>query len=108
MDPIEFHNLTEEYFTLKISGNLYTSVFTNMMIEQTIIKSKKVFEEPINISTSNESVCTKWAGAAISTHDICKNFKHIWKISFDSSQQHTDSRVSWIERDEKYVQQLME
>lgn len=100
MDPTEFQNLTSRgYFTIRRTNKFWVGVWSDMTIEQVLMRSMKCIGGLTHGRGLTESVRAKWIACTVATIEVCNNMETFCGASFSTSEQHVDTRISRIERD---------
>ncbi|CAG9817879.1 unnamed protein product [Phaedon cochleariae] len=99
MDPTEFKKFTTEgFFTIRRSDKFWCGVWSDMTIEQTLMKTMKVKGGLTHGRGFSDSVLTKWTSGMATLHDVCQRIEEFCDISTGTSEQHVDLRPSRRDR----------
>ncbi|CAH2086035.1 unnamed protein product [Euphydryas editha] len=107
MDQQAFENFKNGFFTVKRTEKFNSGTWTDMVIEQSLMKSMKTEGGVSRGRSTQESVLCKWVYAMYATNTICEEIERFCNISFDSVDQHVDARDSRIKRDDTDVNELV-
>ncbi|GFY50124.1 uncharacterized protein TNIN_488681 [Trichonephila inaurata madagascariensis] len=81
--------------------------WTDMVIEQTLMKSMKTEGGVSHGRSTQESVLCKWVFAMYAINTICDEMEKSCTIFLDSTEQHVDDRDSRVKRDNTDVSKLV-
>ncbi|GBP43082.1 hypothetical protein EVAR_96344_1 [Eumeta japonica] len=107
MDPQTFENFKNGFFTVKRTEKFKSGTWTDMVIEQSLMKSMKTEGGVSRCRSTQDSVLCKWVYAMYATNTICEEMEKFCNISLDSTE-HVDSRDSRVKRDNIDVNKLIE
>lgn len=105
MDEQTFKNFKNGFFTVKRTEKFNSGTWTDMVIEQSLMKSMKTDGGLSRGRSTQESVLCKWVYTMYATNIICEEIEKFCNIFLDSTDQHVDSRVK---RDNIDVNKLFE
>ena len=108
MDQLTFQRFTDGFFTVRRSNKFNSGTWTDMIIEQTLMKSMKMEGGLSRGRSTQESVLCKWVYGMHSMNAICDELEKFNGISLDTGEQHVDARDSRIKRDDEDVLKLLE
>lgn len=102
-----FVNSQNGFFTIRRTDKFWSGIYSDMTIEQTLMKSMKVegglIERGITDSTVN-----KWILGISSAYNVCEEVEKFCGISFSTTEQHIDARDSRMTRDINDAHKIME
>uniref|UniRef100_A0A6P7H5E5 Uncharacterized protein LOC114347235 n=1 Tax=Diabrotica virgifera virgifera TaxID=50390 RepID=A0A6P7H5E5_DIAVI len=108
IDPIEYNKFTKEsFFTVRRSKKFWCGVWTDMCIEQILMRSMKTKGGLTHGSGISDSVLSKWILTMPTSVTISDLIQSFCKVSFASSEQHIDARASRIKRDTEDLKKLI-
>ncbi|KAK4873709.1 hypothetical protein RN001_013069 [Aquatica leii] len=94
MDPVEYNKFTSEgYFTIRRTRKFWSGIWSDMTIEQTLMKTMK-----------SSGGLTR--GRGITDTNICSEVQTYCGTASATSEQHVDTRPSRIIRDEADTEKL--
>lgn len=102
-----FNFFENGFNTGRRADNFWSGVFTDMLIEQDLMRILKIEGGMIG-RTITESTLARWILAMPFTNDICKEVEKFCGIRFASSEQHVDARDSRIKRDNADILKMFE
>ncbi|CAH1155651.1 unnamed protein product [Phaedon cochleariae] len=108
MTPMEYSRFVNEgYFTIRRSEKFWCGIWSDMTIEQTLMRSMKSTGGLTHGRGITDSVLAKWILAMPVLAEVSEAIENFCSVSFATSEQHVDARVSRISRDtqdlEKFV-----
>ena len=102
MKPEEFDKFTKEsFFTIRRSDKYWCGVWTDMVIEQTLMKNLKSVGGVSHGRGFTDSVLNRWICGLPIAHHICEAMEQFCNVQAVSSNQHVELRGRRIEFDEK-------
>jgi len=96
------------FFTIRRTNKFSSGTWTDMIIEQSLIKSIKTDGSVVRGRSTQESVLSKWVYGMHATNAVCEGIEKFCNISLDIADQHVDARDSRIKRDDADVQKIIE
>lgn len=109
VDPIEYEKFSaESLFTIRRSEKYWAGVWSDMTIEQTLMKTMKSIGGLTHGRGMTESVMSKWILSMPTTNMVCDAIEKFSQTSCVSSDQHTEMRDSRMGRDDKDVSKIFE
>jgi len=100
MNVFEYQKFTEHgYFTIRRGDKFRTGTWSDMIIEQSLMKSFKGKEGITRGRSLQESVLCKWVLTTVVLQQVTDAIESFCNVSFESSEQHVDARFSRISRD---------
>ncbi|CAH0555189.1 unnamed protein product [Brassicogethes aeneus] len=94
MDEVTFENFKNGFFTIKRTEKFNSGTWTDMVIEQSLMKSMKSEGGLSRGRSTQESVLCKWVYAMYATNIICEEIEYFCNISLDSPEQHVHDQVN--------------
>lgn len=105
----EYQEFTADgYFTIRRTEKYWCGVWSDMTIEQTLMKNMKSIGGITYGRGFTESVLKKWVFGLPVAHHLCESVERFSGIQTCSSYQHVELRESRIGKDEENVQTLVE
>ncbi|KYN10940.1 hypothetical protein ALC57_16910 [Trachymyrmex cornetzi] len=98
-DDYEYMQFTEEFFTIRRTHKFWSGVWTDMTIEQVLMRSMKTQGGLTHGRGLSESVLTKFVLTMIILVEVCNEMEDFCNVSFATTEQHIDSREYRIKRD---------
>ncbi|CAH0552820.1 unnamed protein product [Brassicogethes aeneus] len=95
----EFTRFTEGFFTIRRTHKFWSGVWTDMTIEQVLMRSMKTQGGLTHGRGLSESVLTKFVLTMIILVEVCNEIEDFCNVSFATTEQHIDSREYRIIRD---------
>lgn len=93
---------------MRRSNKLSCGTSTDMIIEQSLMKSMKTNGGVARGRSSQESVISKWVYGMHSMNTVCEGLEDLANFKMDTTDQHVDARDSRIKRDIEDVKKLYE
>ncbi|GFS56394.1 uncharacterized protein TNCV_4388641 [Trichonephila clavipes] len=107
MDGQIFKNFKNEFFTVKRTEKFNFSTWTDIVIEQILMKSMKTEGGVSRGRSTQESVLFKWVFAMYATNTICDEMEKFCTVSLDSTEQHVNAWDSRLKRDNTDVSKFV-
>jgi hypothetical protein len=108
MPPEEFQSFRLGGFTIRRSDKFRCGTWTDMGIEQELMKHLKSSGGLTRGRGTSDSIVSRWT-LGLSTHrKICDAVEQFSVVDFVSSEQHVDSRESNLHRDKTDAQKMMD
>lgn len=109
MPHSEYQKFTADgYFTIRRSEKYWSGVWSDMTIEQTLMKNMKSIGGITHGRGFTESVLKKWVLGLPVAHHLCESVERFSGVQTCSSYQHIELRESRIGKDEENVQTFVE
>ena len=87
------------YFTINRTASRWAGVWSDMTIEQTLMRSIKSSGGLTRGRGITDSVLAKWIGGSPGATANCSSLEEFAGVTFSSGEQHVDFRVLWQNRD---------
>jgi len=108
MPSAEYERFTTRgCFTIRRSDKLWCGTWSDMAIEQTLMKSMKTSGGLTHGRGVTASVVTKWTKGMTALHNVCQEIEHFTRVELSTSEQHVDSRNTMQKRDNTDVHKLL-
>lgn len=109
MDVFEYDKfMNRGFFTIRRTNKFWSGVWSDMAIEQALMKEIKTFGGLTHGRGLTESVIAKWILSAIVLLDVTKSIGDFCNVNYVTSEQHIDSRSSRISKDNTDLKKLIE
>lgn len=82
--------------------------WSNMVIEQSLMKFSKSKEDFTRGKSTKESVLSKWIFGLLTASNISEGLESFCELSFNTEEQHVDARDFRVKKDDADVQKLSE
>ena len=99
---------TKGYFTIRRSDKFWCGTWSDMTIEQSLMRTMKCLGGLTHGRGVQESVLSKWTLGMVFLHNICDEVEKFCNVDFSSSEQHVEMRSSRVNRDNDDVKKLMD
>lgn len=100
MPKEEFEKFVSQgFFTMRRNDSFWSGVWSDMTIEQTLMRSMKSTGGLTRGRGVSDSVLSKWILGTTATHDICTSLEQFSGVQFFSTEQHVDFREARQKRD---------
>lgn len=104
LDPKEYVLFTTKgYFTIRRSEKFWSGIWSDMTIEQTMMKNMKSIGGLTHGRGMSESVLMRWTLGMVALQNICEEVEKFTYTSSSTSEQHIDMRRTRMERDDRDV-----
>lgn len=105
MDPIEFERFTKAgYFTIRRTDKFWSGIWSDMTIEQTLMRLIKITGGIFPTRGSTPSVATNLILSLPSTTDVCDSLEKFVHLASSSSEQHKSLRNASVQKDHEHIQ----
>lgn len=109
LNVIEYSKfISQGFFSIRRTDKPWSGVWSDMTIEQTLMRSMHGFSGFTHGKGYDDSVIAKWILGMPTFCDISEQIEEFCQIYFHSSEQHKDLRKSRMERDDLDLQKLEE
>ncbi|KMQ87541.1 hypothetical protein RF55_13145 [Lasius niger] len=108
MENEAYKKFTNNFFSIKRSDKYFCGTWSDMVIEQSLMKSSKSKEGFTRGRSTKESVLSKWIFGLLTASNISEGLESFCELSFDTGEQHVDARDSRVKKDDADVQKLSE
>ncbi|XP_028418322.1 uncharacterized protein LOC114543611 [Dendronephthya gigantea] len=109
MLPNEFEAFTSKgYFTVRRTDKMWAGVWTDMTIEQVLMRAMKTSGGLTRGRGMTESVVSRWVLGMPGCSEITQHFEAFCDVTFTTSEQHVELRMSRQLRDQKDVDTLLQ
>ncbi|KAL4105063.1 hypothetical protein QTP88_020338 [Uroleucon formosanum] len=108
MDEQAFKKFIDGFFTVRRSNKFNCGTWSDMVIEQSLMKSMKSEGGVSRGRSTQESVLSKWIYGMYAMNTICEDVEKFCNISLDTVDQHVDTKDSRIKRDNDDVNKIIE
>lgn len=108
MEKSVFEKFINGFFTIRRSNKFSCGTWSDMVIEQSLMKSMKTEGVVSRGRSTQASVLCKWIYGMHAMNNVCKGIEKLCNVRLDIVDQHVDARDSRIERDNEDVQKLIE
>jgi len=108
MDNAAFQKFTNNFFSIKRSNKFFCGTWSDMIIEQSLMKSSKSKGGFTRGRSTNESVLNKWVNGLLTASNISEGLEHFCGLYFHSGEQHVDASDARIKRDVEDVKKLLD
>lgn len=107
--PEEFQLFTEQqHFTGRRGNKFYTGTWTDMLIEQCLMRSIHVIGGIAHGRGSTPSVTSTWIQSLPATTEVCNSLEEFVGVQAESSEQHKDLRLSSIKLDDEHPNKFIQ
>ncbi|GBN69821.1 hypothetical protein AVEN_121510-1 [Araneus ventricosus] len=105
IDPSVFRRFIQGFLTVRRSDKFSYRTSTDMIIEQSLMKSMQT-DEGISLGRSaQESAISKWVHAM---NTVCEGLEDLVNVKMDTTDMHVDASDSRVKRDTKDIKKLLE
>lgn len=96
------------YFTIRRSDKFWCGTWSDMTIEQSLMKTMKSLGGLTHGRGIKDSVLSKWTLGMVYLHNVCDEIEQFCNVAFPTSEQHAEMTSSRINRDNGDVLKLMD
>lgn len=96
------------FFTIRRTNKFWSGVWTDMCIEQDLMRILKIIGGLTQGRHFNEGKAANFLSNSVTVLDICRGVETFCSYVHQSGEQHVDSRASRISRDQADIQKLIE
>lgn len=108
LTPEEFKLFTEEgYFTIRRSDKFWAGVWSDMTVEQTLMRAMKMSGGLTHGRGTTDSVLTKWTLGMPVGCDISNQLENFTGMTSTAPEQHSDFRKANVKRDDKATEDFV-
>ena len=109
LDPNEYDQfIYQGFFTIRRSEKFWCGVWSDMTIEQVLMRSIKCVGGLTHGRGMNESTIAKFLACTVVLLEICNEMENFCSSTYDSSEQHVDARSSRMSRDASDLKKLLQ
>ncbi|CAG9814961.1 unnamed protein product [Phaedon cochleariae] len=107
MDPDEYHKFTTEgYFTIRRTDKFWSGIWSDMTIEQVLMRAMKSYGGLTRGRGVTDSVLSRWIVGMLCLQHICDQIEMFTDVRSATSEQHVDMRPSRVTRDNVDIEKL--
>lgn len=96
------------YFTIRRSEKFWSGIWSDMTIEQTLMRSMKTSGGLTHGRGMTDSMLTKWVIGMPTTLKITEKIEEYCGVAYSTAEQHVDARKSRISKDAQDLQNFVE
>ena len=108
INPSVYQRFIEGFFTVRRSDKLNCGTSTDMVIEQSMMKSMKTDGGISRGRSTKESVISKWVYGMHAMNTVCEGLEDLADVRMDTTDQHVDASDSRVKKDAKDIKKLLE
>ena len=109
MNTFEYDKFANDrFFTIRRSDKFWSGIWSDMTIEQVLMKSMKSQGGLTHGRGITQTVLNKWILSMIAFIEVCNTMEQFCNVSYNTSKQHIDTSVSSILRDTVDLNKLLE
>ncbi|XP_050518957.1 uncharacterized protein LOC126893059 [Diabrotica virgifera virgifera] len=108
MDPSIYQRFREGFFIVRRSDKLCCGTSTDMIIEQSMMKSMKTHGGISRGRSTKESVISKWVYGMHAMNTVCEGLQVLANVRMDTTDQHVDASDSRLIKDAKDIKKLLD
>ncbi|KMQ84207.1 hypothetical protein RF55_18201 [Lasius niger] len=87
MDPLEYETFTKKgYFTIRRSDKFWSGIWSDMTIEQTLMRTMKSIGGLTHGRGISNSVLTMWTLGMVFLHNVCDEIEKFCGISIETTE----------------------
>ncbi|GBM38242.1 hypothetical protein AVEN_47338-1 [Araneus ventricosus] len=102
-----FRRFIQGFFTARRSAKFSCGTSTDMVIEQSLMKSMKTDGGIARGRSTQESVISKWVYSKHATNTACEGLEDLANVKMDTTDKHVDASDSRVKRDTEDIKKLL-
>ena len=107
MDPLDYERFTKKgFFTIRRTKKFCSGIWSDMTIEQVLMKSMKSYGGLTRGRGMTESVLSRWTLSMVYLQNICNEVETYCNVNTATTEQRVDMRASRVARDESDTEKL--
>lgn len=107
MDPREYKRFTTDgYFTIRRSEKFWSGIWSDMSIEQVLMRAMKSYGGLTRGRGVSDSVLARWTLGMLCLQSICEEIELFADVRSETSEQHVDMRPTRVVRDNMDIGKL--
>lgn len=100
MSSVEYALFADQgYFTVRRSDRCWSGVWTDMIVEQVIMRTLKIDGGVTGVGRMKDTVLSKFVRNMVVLTEVCNGMESFCNVNFTTSEQHVDTREYRITRD---------
>ncbi|GBM73691.1 hypothetical protein AVEN_168832-1 [Araneus ventricosus] len=108
IDPSVFRRFIQGFFNVRHSAKFSCGTSTDMIIEQSLMKSMQTDGGISRGRSTQESVISKWVYSMHGTNTVCEGLEDLANVKMDTKHKHVDASDSRVKRDNEDIKKLLE
>ncbi|GBN07376.1 hypothetical protein AVEN_182107-1 [Araneus ventricosus] len=108
IDPSVFKRFIQGVFTVRRSAKFSCRTSTDMIIEQSLMKSMQTDGGISRGRSTQESVISKWVYSMHATNTVCEGLEDLANVKMDTTDNHVDASDSRVKRDTEDIKTLLQ
>lgn len=109
MDPLEYDAFTPQgYFTIRKSDKFWSGIWSDMAIEQTLMRSMKSLDGLTHGRGIYDCVLNLWTLGMVYLHNVCNEIENFTSGLSSTTEQRVNIRTSRISRNNEDLKKLTE
>lgn len=107
MDETEYEKFVKGYFTIRRTDKFWNGIWSDMTIEQALMRPIKDIGGPTRGRGMTDSVLSKWVLATPALIDLTESVTDFCNVFLATTEQHVDTRPTRISRDNLDIKKIM-
>ncbi|GBN93116.1 hypothetical protein AVEN_72879-1 [Araneus ventricosus] len=108
IDPSVFRRFIQGFLNVRRSATFSCGTSTDMIIEQSLMKSMQIEGCISRGRSTQESVISKWVYSMHATNIVCEGLEDLANVKMDTTDKHVDASDSRVKRDTEDIKKLLE
>ncbi|GBM19601.1 hypothetical protein AVEN_107281-1 [Araneus ventricosus] len=108
IDPSVFRMFIQGFLTVRRSAKFSCRTLTDMIIEQSLMKSMQTDGGISRGRSTQESVINKWVYSMHAMNTVCEGLEDLANVKMDTTDKHVDASDSRVKRDTEDIKKLLE
>ncbi|GBM62026.1 hypothetical protein AVEN_220953-1 [Araneus ventricosus] len=107
IDPSVCRRFIQVFFTVRRSAKFSCGTSTDVIIEQSLMKSMQTDGGISRGRSTQESVISKWVYSMHATNTVCEGLEDLANVKMDITDKHVDASDSRVKRDTEDIKKLL-
>ncbi|GBL82935.1 hypothetical protein AVEN_106437-1 [Araneus ventricosus] len=108
IDPSVFRRFIQGFLTVRRSAKFSCGTSTDMIIEQSLMKSMQIDGGVSRGRSTQESVISKQVYSMHAMNTVCERLEDLGNVKMDTTDTHVDASDSRVKRDTEDIKKLLE
>ncbi|GBM52909.1 hypothetical protein AVEN_197215-1 [Araneus ventricosus] len=108
IDPSVFRRFIQGFFTVRRSAKFSCRISSDMIIEQSLMKSMQTDGGISRGRSTQKSVISKWVHSIHATNTVCEGLEDLANVKMNTTDKYVDASDSRVKRDIEDIKKLLE
>ncbi|GBM47465.1 hypothetical protein AVEN_153682-1 [Araneus ventricosus] len=108
IDPSVFRRFIQRFFNVRCFAKFRCGTSTDMIIEQSLMKSMQTDGGISRGRSTQESVISKWVYSVHAMNTVCEGLEDLANVKVDTTDKHVDASDSLVKRGTEDIKKLLE